>query len=295
MKSGFIVILGRPNVGKSTLLNYLVGTKISIISPKPQTTRFKILGVKNLPDAQLVFIDTPGVHNARSALNKYMVETAIKSIKGADLVYLMIEPEDFPGEEYPKIVEKLSKINIPVFLVINKIDRYSEDQIEVTAKEFEKLFSFKEIVRIAALTGKNIDLLVNKTKEYLHEGPEYFPKDMLTDRPLPLLISEAIREKLFLRLGKELPYSTAVNIEEIEERKNGMLYIRAVISVARESQKGIVIGQKGKKLKKIGTEARAEIQQILKKPVYLDIFVRTEKDWPKLEEKVKKLGYRVSD
>ena len=139
MKSGFITILGRPNVGKSTLLNYLVGTKVSIISPKPQTTRFKILGVKNLPDAQLVFIDTPGVHNARSALNKYMVETAIRSIKGVDLVYLMIEPEDFPGEEYPKIMSELNKIDIPVFLVINKIDRYSEDQIKATEQEFRKL------------------------------------------------------------------------------------------------------------------------------------------------------------
>jgi len=295
MKSGFIAILGRPNVGKSTLLNYLVGTKVSIVSPKPQTTRFKILGVKNLPDAQLVFIDTPGVHNARSALNKYMVKTAIRSIKGVDLIYLMIEPEDFPGEEYSKIMEKLSKINIPVFLVINKIDRYNEGQIKATEQEFRKLFPFKEVVKIAALTGKNVDLLVNKTIKYLHEGPEYFPKDMLTDRPLPLLIAEAIREKLFLRLGKELPYSAAVNIEEMKEKKNGMLYVRAVISVARESQKGIVIGKKGKMLKRIGTEARIDIQQIVNKPVYLDIFVHTEKDWPKLEEKVKKLGYRISD
>ncbi|MCD6427546.1 MAG: GTPase Era [Caldisericaceae bacterium] len=291
MKSGLVAILGRPNVGKSTLMNYLVGSKVSIVTPKPQTTRFRILGVKNLDDAQIVFVDTPGVHQAKSALNKYMVEVAKKSIEGVDLIYLMVEAGDYSGEEYRLIFDSLNKTNIPVFLVINKIDKHQKEEIEKTKEEFKSLFEFKEVVEISALNGQNVDVLLEKTLQYLPEGPAYFPKDMLTDIPLALAISEIIREKLYLNLRKELPYSSAVNVEEIKERENGMMYIRAVISVARDSQKGIVIGEKGKMIKKIGQEARLEIQEMLKKPVFLELFVRVEEDWPKFESKLKKLGY----
>ncbi len=291
MKSGLVAIIGRPNVGKSTLMNYMVGSKVSIVTPKPQTTRFRILGVKNLEDAQIVFVDTPGVHQAKSALNKYMVEVAKKSIEGVDLVYLMVEAGDYAGEEYGMIFENLKKTDAPVFLVINKIDRHSSDEIEKTEKEFGEMFNFKEIIKISALNGQNVDKLLAKTLEYLPEGPAYFPKDMLTDIPLALAISEVIREKLYLNLRKELPYSSAVNVEEIKERENGMMYIRAVISVARDSQKGIVIGEKGKMIKKIGKDARLEIEQMVKKPVFLELFVRVEEDWPKFESKLKKLGY----
>ncbi len=291
MKSGLVAILGRPNVGKSTLMNYLVGSKVSIVTPKPQTTRFRILGVKNLDDAQIVFVDTPGVHQAKSALNKYMVEVAKKSIEGVDLIYLMVEAGDYSGEEYRLIFDSLNKTNIPVFLVINKIDKHQKEEIEKTKEEFKSLFEFKEVVEISALNGQNVDVLLEKTLQYLPEGPAYFPKDMLTDIPLALAISEVIREKLYLNLRKELPYSSAVNVEEIKERENGMMYIRAVISVARDSQKGIVIGEKGKMIKKIGQEARLEIQEMLKKPVFLELFVRVEEDWPKFESKLKKLGY----
>ncbi len=291
MKSGLVAILGRPNVGKSTLMNYLVGSKVSIVTPKPQTTRFRILGVKNLDDAQIVFVDTPGVHQAKSALNKYMVEVAKKSIEGVDLIYLMVEAGDYSGEEYRLIFDSLNKTNIPVFLIINKIDKHQKEEIEKTREEFKSLFEFKEVVEISALNGQNVDVLLEKTLQYLPEGPAYFPKDMLTDIPLALAISEIIREKLYLNLRKELPYSSAVNVEEIKERENGMMYIRAVISVARDSQKGIVIGEKGKMIKKIGQEARLEIQEMLKKPVFLELFVRVEEDWPKFESKLKKLGY----
>lgn len=291
MKSGLVAIIGRPNVGKSTLMNYLVGSKVSIVTPKPQTTRFRILGVKNLDDAQIVFVDTPGVHQAKSALNKYMVEVAKKSIEGVDLIYLMVEAGDYSGEEYRLIFDSLNKTNIPVFLVINKIDKHQKEEIEKTKEEFKSLFEFKEVVEISALNGQNVDVLLEKTLQYLPEGPAYFPKDMLTDIPLALAISEIIREKLYLNLRKELPYSSAVNVEEIKERENGMMYIRAVISVARDSQKGIVIGEKGKMIKKIGQEARLEIQEMLKKPVFLELFVRVEEDWPKFESKLKKLGY----
>ncbi len=295
MKSGLVAILGRPNVGKSTLMNYLVGSKVSIVTPKPQTTRFRILGVKNLEDAQIVFVDTPGVHQAKSALNKYMVEVAKKSIEGVDLVYLMVEAGDYAGEEYALIFDTLKKTNVPVFLVINKIDRHKHEEIEKTEEEFKNLFEFKEVVKISALNGQNVDALLEKTLQYLPEGPAYFPEDVLTDLPLALAISEIIREKLYLNLRKELPYSSAVNVEEMKERENGMMYIRAVISVARDSQKGIVIGEKGKMIKKIGKEARLEIQEMLKKPVFLELFVRVEEDWPKFESKLKKLGYVIPE
>jgi len=295
MKSGLVAILGRPNVGKSTLMNYLVGSKVSIVTPKPQTTRFRILGVKNLEDAQIVFVDTPGVHQAKSALNKYMVEVAKKSIEGVDLVYLMVEAGDYAGEEYALIFDTLKKTNVPVFLVINKIDKHKHEEIEKTEEEFKNLFEFKEVVKISALNGQNVDALLEKTLQYLPEGPAYFPEDVLTDLPLALAISEIIREKLYLNLRKELPYSSAVNVEEMKERENGMMYIRAVISVARDSQKGIVIGEKGKMIKKIGKEARLEIQEMLKKPVFLELFVRVEEDWPKFESKLKKLGYVIPE
>jgi GTP-binding protein Era len=295
MKSGLVALIGRPNVGKSTLMNYVVGSKVSIVTPKPQTTRFRILGVKNMEDAQIVFVDTPGVHQAKSALNKYMVEVAVKSIEGVDLIYLIVEAGDYVGEEYNLIFDALKKENAPVFLIINKIDKHGKEEIERTEEEFSKLFEFKEVFRISALRGQNVDKLLEKTVEYLREGPEYFPKDIITDVPLALAISEVIREKLFLHLRKELPYSSAVNVEELRERDNGMLYVRAVISVAKNSQKGIVIGQSGKMIKKIGQEARMEIQEMVKKPVYLELFVRVEEDWPKFEAKLKKLGYVLPD
>ncbi len=295
MKSGLVAIVGRPNVGKSTLINYAVGHKISIVTPKPQTTRFRILGVKNLEDAQIVFVDTPGVHQAKSALNKYMVEVAVKSLEGVDLVYLMVEAGDYAGEEYDFIFKNLKKENVPVFLVINKIDKHEEEEINKTEEEFKKLFDFKEVFRISALNGQNVDKLIEKTVEYLPEGPQYFPKDTITDVPLALAIAEIIREKVYLNLRKELPYSSAVNVEEIKERENGMIYVRAVISVARNSQKGIVIGEKGKMIKKIGQDARIEIQEMLKKPVYLELFVRVEEDWPKFEAKLKRLGYVIPE
>ncbi len=291
MKSGLVAIVGRPNVGKSTLMNYIIENKVSIVTPKPQTTRFRILGVKNTVNAQIVFVDTPGVHQAKSALNKYMVEVAIRSVEGVDIAYLMVEAGDYAGEEYALIFKTLKKENIPVFLVVNKIDKHRKEEIEKTEEEFNSLFEFKEIVLISALNGDNVNILTNKTLQYLPEGPEYFPKDQITDIPLSLSISEAIREKIYLNLKKELPYSSAVNIEEMKERKNGVVYIRAVISVARDSQKGIVIGKSGKMIKRIGKDARIAVQNILKKPVYLELFVRVEADWPKFEAKLKKLGY----
>jgi GTP-binding protein Era len=294
MKSGIVTIIGRPNVGKSTLINYIVQEKISIVTPKPQTTRFRILGVKNLKDAQIVFADTPGFHLAKNALNKYMVSTAIKSLEGADLVYLMVEPGEYINKDYEELFKILRANPIKVFLVINKIDLYKKPEIEQSKKLFNEKFPFDESIAISALTGKNVDSLIEKTVEFLPEGPQYFPDGEVTDLSIEQRIAEIIREKLYLMLKQELPYESAVTVEEIKERENGIIYIRATIYVAKESQKGIVIGANGAMIKKIGTASRLELSELLKKPVFLDLHVKVEEDWPKIESKLKKLGYIIN-
>ncbi|MEF3244748.1 MAG: GTPase Era [Caldisericaceae bacterium] len=293
MKSGIVTILGRPNVGKSTLVNYIVQKKISITTPKPQTTRFRILGVRNLNEAQIVFVDTPGFHIARNALNKYMITLALKSIEGADLIYLMVEVNDYIGDEYSTLFKYLEKASIETFLVINKIDLYTTEEITKTEDEFTKAFPFKEVFKISALTGKNVDDLVKKTVEHLKEGMPLFPEGEVTNIPFSLQVAELIREKLYLFLKQELPYETSVVVEEVLERKDSLIYIKAIIYVAKNSQKAIVIGANGSMIKKIGTATRLELQEILKKEVFLDIQVKVEEDWPKLENKLKRLGYIV--
>lgn len=294
MKSGIVTIIGRPNVGKSTLINYIVQEKISIVTPKPQTTRFRILGVKNLNDAQIVFVDTPGFHLAKSALNKYMVNTAIKSLEGTDLVYFMVEPGEYINKDYEELFRILRENPAKVFLVINKIDLYKKPEIEQSKNLFSEKFPFSESIAISALRGKNVDSLIEKTVEYLPEGPQYFPLGETTDLSIEQRIAEIIREKLYLMLKQELPYESAVTVEEIKERENGMIYIRATIYVAKESQKGIVIGANGAMIKKIGTASRLELSELLKKPVFLDLHVKVEEDWPKIDSKLKKLGYIVN-
>ena len=294
MKSGIVTIIGRPNVGKSTLINYIVQEKISIVTPKPQTTRFRILGVKNLNDAQIVFVDTPGFHLAKSALNKYMVNTAIKSLEGTDLVYFMVEPGEYINKDYEELFRILRENTAKVFLVINKIDLYKKPEIEQSKNLFSEKFPFSESIAISALRGKNVDSLIEKTVEYLPEGPKYFPLGENTDLSIEQRIAEIIREKLYLMLKQELPYESAVTVEEIKERENGMIYIRATIYVAKESQKGIVIGANGAMIKKIGTASRLELSELLKKPVFLDLHVKVEEDWPKIDSKLKKLGYIVN-
>ncbi len=294
MKSGIVTIIGRPNVGKSTLINYIVQEKISIVTPKPQTTRIRILGVKNLNDAQIVFVDTPGFHLAKSALNKYMVNTAIKSLEGTDLVYFMVEPGEYINKDYEELFRILRENPAKVFLVINKIDLYKKPEIEQSRNLFSEKFPFSESIAISALTGKNVDSLIEKTVEYLPEGPQYFPLGETTDLSIEQRIAEIIREKLYLMLKQELPYESAVTVEEIKERENGMIYIRATIYVAKESQKGIVIGANGAMIKKIGTASRLELSELLKKTVFLDLHVKVEEDWPKIDSKLKKLGYIVN-
>jgi GTP-binding protein Era len=293
MKSGFVTIIGRPNVGKSTLINSIVGSKISIATPKPQTTRFNILGIYNSPGIQIVFTDTPGYHIAKSALNEYMVKLALRSIEGSDVIYLLVEVNDFMGEEYPELFRAASRENVPVFLVINKIDKYSEKDVEQTRKVFTEAFKFDRVIEISALTGKNVSRLIEETASLLKEGPEYFPPGQKTNISMQLQLAEIIREYVMLFLGKELPYTTAVNVEEIEEKENRKLYVDAVVYVSREPQKAIVIGRGGKMIKKIGSFARFEMEQELKRDVYLQLTVKVEENWPKLESKLKKFGYII--
>jgi len=290
-RCGYITIAGRPNVGKSTLLNQILGQKIAIISPKPNTTRNRILGVKTLSNAQLIFLDTPGIHQAKKELNRYMVQQAIKSAKEADLIYLMIEANHPWQDEDLFTLKQLQALKIPLILLINKIDLVRKSELLPMIDYSQKLADFREIVPISALYADGIEPLLNATVPYLPESPPLFPEDMFTDQAERFWVSEIIREKLFHLTHQEVPYSTAVVIEEWKESPS-LLRIRAIIFVERKSQKGIIIGEKGKMIKKIGTLAREEIELFLKTKVYLELRVKVSKNWTKDPLAVRRMGYR---
>ncbi len=290
-RCGYITIAGRPNVGKSTLLNQILGQKVAIISPKPNTTRNRILGVKTLEDAQLIFLDTPGIHQATKELNKYMVEQALRSAREADLIYLMIEANTPWQEEDIFTFRQLAVLELPLILVINKIDLVKKRDLLPLIDYSQKLGPFKEIVPISALKADGIDELINATIPYLPESPALFPEDMVTDQAERFWVSEVIREKLFLLTHQEVPYSTAVLIEDWKETPN-LLRIRAIIFVERPSQKGIIIGEKGRMIKKIGTLAREEIEFFLGTKVYLELRVKVSKNWTKDPYALRRMGYR---
>jgi GTP-binding protein Era len=276
-RSGVVPIIGRPNVGKSTLLNRLVGEKIAIVSPKPQTTWSRITGVKTLPRAQILFVDTPGVHDVPSKLNRAMLQAAKGALHDADVVLHMVEaPYPFPEEER-LIWELLEGLKTPVILVINKIDLGGGN----VASEQPLPFSYAKVMRISALVGTGVDLLMDEIVALLPPGPPYYPEDALTDQTEQFMAREIIREKIFLLTRQEIPYSCAVVVEEFKEREDGMIMIRAAINVEKESQKGILIGKGGKRLKEIGSQARMDIEQLLGARVYLDLWVKVQKDWTK--------------
>jgi GTP-binding protein Era len=290
--SGFISIIGRPNVGKSTLLNHVLGQKISIISDKPQTTRNRILGVKHLPDAQMVFFDTPGIHKARTKLNQRMVQAALGSLDEVDLVLFLIEPDLEPGEGDLFIAEHLGKIRTPKILVMNKIDLVKKDRMIPMLDFFNKKGGFSEIIPISALHGENVDRLVDMALSFLPEGEPYFPEDVVTDQPVRFLAAEIIREKVIERTRDEIPYAIAVQIEEFkEDEAKNLSSIRAVLFVERESQKGILIGQNGKMLKEIGTVARLELEALLGAKIFLQLWVKTKKGWSKDDSFLSQMGY----
>jgi GTP-binding protein Era len=292
-KSGFIAIIGRPNVGKSTLLNNILGTKIAIISPKPQTTRNRILGVKNLPQAQLIFLDTPGIHRARSGLSKQMVSTALTALQEVELVLHLVEPEENKWEKEEFVLEKLSSVKALVFLLINKIDTIAKENLLPLMKQSSSLGIYQEILPISALRGEGIHQLLDLIVRVLPPGPRYFPEDMVTDQMERFLAAEIIREKVFNLTEEEIPYSTAVLVEEFKEREGkNLISIRAQINVERDSQKGIIIGNKGRMIREIGEKARLELESLLGVRIYLDLFVRVQKNWSRDSRALQEFGYQ---
>lgn len=290
-KSGFAAIIGRPNVGKSTLMNSMIGQKIAIMSDKPQTTRNKIRCVLTTPESQVVFIDTPGIHKPKHKLGEYMVDVAKQTFREVDVILFVVDitEKPGPGEEY--ILEALKDIRTPVMLVVNKIDEVSREMILPRIDLYRGKREFAAVVPISALLGTNQSALLQEIIQHLPEGPQYYPEDMITDQPERLLIAELIREKALHLTRDEIPHAIAVDIEEITTRPDETLYVRAVIYIERDSQKGIIIGAKGSMLKEIGKQARTDIENLLGSKVFLDLWVKVKKEWRNREGTLRMLGY----
>jgi len=291
-KSGFVGITGKPNVGKSTLLNSIIGEKVAIATHKPQTTRNRIMGIKNIGRGQIIFLDTPGIHKAKTPLNKYMVKTAISTYADVNVLLFIVEANTGLDKDDYLTIKSLQGIKIPVIALINKIDLVKKDSILPVIDELRKLFTFKEIIPLSALTGYYIDTLLDVIWNFLPEGPEYFPDDMFTDSSERFLAAEIIREKVMLLTHQEIPYSTAIVLEFFKEdnRKN-MIHVGATINVEKDSQKGIIIGKKGSMLKEIGKRSRLEMERFFDTKIYLELFVRVQKDWTRDEKSLKEFGY----
>jgi GTP-binding protein Era len=291
-KSGFIAIIGAPNVGKSTLLNQLLGQKIAITSEKPQTTRHRILGVAHLPGAQLVVLDTPGIHRARGPLNVRMVEVALKVLGDMDLVVFITDAASPDNASDEIILESLRKRNLPVILAINKVDLVNKARLLPLIEQWHEAYAFRAIVPISALERIQIDDLVAEMVAVLPEGPQYYPEDSVTDLPERFIAAEMIREKVFRLTSQEIPYGTAVTVESFKERRGkNLLDIQATIHVERDSQKPIIIGKGGKMLKRIGEQARIEIEQMVERKVFLKLWVRVQKKWTRDTKAIRKFGY----
>lgn len=291
-KSGYVAIAGKPNVGKSTLINDYMECKLSIVTPKPQTTRKKIMGVLTKDNYQIVFFDTPGIMEPKYELQKYMVNEAYAAIEDADVVLMMAEPFEPASDRDKGFFNKLSLLNIPVILAINKIDLVEKDSLIPVIATYSTQFKFAEIVPISALKGTNLDLLQSLIVKYLPEGAPFYPEDYITDYNERFLAAEVIREKVFEYYGEEIPYSTTIEIEEFKEREKGKNFIRAIIYVERDSQKGIIIGENGKAIKRVGVLAREEIEKQLGREVFLELWVKVMEKWRKDKNKLRRLGYK---
>jgi GTP-binding protein Era len=284
--------VGRPNVGKSTLLNRILGEKVVITSDKPQTTRNRIQGIHNIPDGQIVFIDTPGIHKAKSKLNKFMVEEALAAVQGVDVILFLVEATARPAREAELMAEILAGVTAPVLLVINKVDLVEKESLFRLIEAYSTMHDFCEIVPLSASKGDGVDRLVDLVSRRLPIGPAYFPDDILTDLPERFVVAEMVREKIFRLTRDEIPYSVAVQVESFKERpESGIIAISATIIVERDSQKGIIIGRRGEMLKRIGTAARHEIERFLAEKVFLELFVKVSKDWSENPQKLKEFGY----
>ena len=294
-KSGFVAIVGRPNVGKSTFMNYVLGQKIAIMSDKAQTTRNKIQGVYTKEDAQIVFLDTPGIHKPKHELGEFMVKSAYSALKEVDAVLFMVNVSEKrgPGDDF--IIEKLKGIKTPIFLVLNKIDLVTPEVLLERVESYKDALDFAGVFPISVLQGNNVNELMEGLINALPEGPQYYPADQITDHPEYFVVSELIREKILQLTQEEIPHSVAVTVDKMQKDEFDKVHVYANIIVERKSQKGIIIGKGGRLLKEIGTRARLDIQQLLGNKVYLELWVKVEKDWRKRKSNLQEYGYRDTD
>ena len=294
-KSGFVAVVGRPNVGKSTLLNQIIGQKIAIVSDTPQTTRNRILGILTLPDAQILFLDTPGIHKPQHKLGEYMVNSARSALREVDLILFVSDVTESvgPGERF--IIDMLKDEKTPVVLVLNKVDLVAKDKLLPIISQYSAFRDFAAIVPVSALAGSNVDRLLSVIKDLLPEGPQYYAEDEVTDQPERVIAAEFIREKIFRLTREEIPHSTAVEVEEMKTRPNGDVFLRATIYVERESQKGIIIGAKGAMLKEIGQQARLDMENIFGSRFFVDLWVKVKNDWRNKEGSLRMFGYDKKD
>lgn len=295
-KSGFISIIGRPNVGKSTFLNRVIGQKIAIMSDKPQTTRNKVQGVLTTDDAQFIFIDTPGIHKPKHKLGDFMMKVAQNTLKEVDVILFMVNAEEGYGRGEEFILEKFQSVRTPIFLVINKIDKIHPDKLMTLIESYKEKYEFSEIIPISALEGNNVETLLEQIKTYIPEGPQYYPADQVTDHPERFIVSELIREKALHLTREEIPHSLAVLIDKMERRDDkDVVHVMATIIVERDSQKGIVIGKQGKMLKEIGQRARLDIENLLGSKVFLELWVKVQKDWRNKMSQLRDFGFREDE
>ncbi|KOP64210.1 GTPase Era [Bacillus sp. FJAT-18019] len=290
-KSGFVAIIGRPNVGKSTLMNQVIGQKIAIMSDKPQTTRNKIHGVYTTNESQVVFLDTPGIHKRQSKLGDYMNQTALGTLGEVEAALFLVDASEGIGGGDRYIAEQLKKIKTPIILVLNKIDKIEPPALLPLIEQYRKLHDFAEIVPISAKLGSNVNTLLDQIQRYLPPGPQYYPEDQVTDHPEQFVCAELIREKILHMTREEVPHSIAVTIEDMRVEENGTVYISAVIFVERDSQKGIIIGKQGALLKEVGRQARQDIQRLLGSKIFLELWVKVKKDWRNQERVLRDLGF----
>lgn len=295
-KSGFISIIGRPNVGKSTFLNRVIGQKIAIMSDKPQTTRNKVQGVLTTSDAQLIFIDTPGIHKPKHKLGDFMMKVAQNTLKEVDIVLFMVNAEEGYGRGEEFIIEKFQSVKTPIFLVINKIDQVHPDKLLTIIESYKEKHPFAEVIPISALEGNNVETLLKQIKKYLPEGPQFYPADQVTDHPERFIVSELIREKALHLTREEIPHSLAVVIEKMERLEDkDVVHVMATVIVERDSQKGIIIGKQGSMLKEIGKRARVDIENLLGSKVFLELWVKVQKDWRNKMSQLRDFGFREDE
>ncbi|PQP79594.1 GTPase Era [Spiroplasma sp. ChiS] len=290
IKSGFVAIVGRPNVGKSTLLNTILNNKVAIVTAKAQTTRNRIQGIYNDQESQIVFMDTPGIHKAHHEMGKFMNKVALSATKAADVILFLAPANERIGDNDRYIIKALQERAIPIFLVVTKIDLVSKGDLMVKIAEWEKIHQFTAVIPVSAVKHKNLEILLILLKTHLEVGPQYYPDDMLTDQPEKFLIREIIREKILLLTEDEIPHSVAIQIDKIEDQPQ-LLKIMASICVERDSQKGIIIGKQGRLIKKIGTQARLELEQILGTKIFLELFVKVVDKWRDKPSMIARLGY----